>query len=302
MITFYQLESFCKIVEEGSFHSAAEKLFISQPSVSQHVASLEKHLQIQLFVRQGRKTRLTPEGRLLYSTAKDILGKLSTLEGRFRDLKNLEFGELKIGCSGFTGSYILPHALELFRQKYDQIQISVTSGRINEVIQNLQDNKLELVLLGKDLNWTSEPHLTYKSIGHDELVFVANPSHPLSNQTIPARALEEETLITFSERNNLNTYMKDFMLRAELKPLKVIEVDDLGIGKKLALQGLGIALTSRLAVSEELAEGTLCLVRLQDREKLTWTIDAIYHSNRGLTYAGWEMLKILEKMDCLTLT
>lgn len=301
MITFYQLESFCKIVEEGSFHSAAEKLFISQPSVSQHVASLEKHLQIQLFLRHGRKTQLTPEGRLLYATATDILGKLSALEGRFKDLKNLEFGELKIGCTGFTGSHILPQALDLFRHRYSQIKISVASGRVDEIIQSLQDNKLELVLVGKDLNWTSEPYLTYKSIGRDELVFVATPSHPRANQTISARELEKETLITFSERNNLNSYMNDFMLRSGLRPPKVIEVDDLSIGIRLALQGLGIALTSRLAVSEEMEKGTLRPIHLEGREQHTWEIDAIYHSGRGLTYAGWEMLKILEKMAGLVL-
>lgn len=299
MITFYQLESFCKIVEEGSFRSAAEKLFISQPSISQHVANLEKHYQIQLFIRQGRKTRLTPEGRLLYTTAQEILGKIDTMSERFKDLKNLRFGELKIGCSNFTGSYIIPPALEFLRQKYPMIKISIISGRVREVLQNLHDNNLELAILGKNLNWASEPQLTYKSIGLDELVFAASPNHPLAEHTITTQVLEQETLITFSKRNNLNSYMKDFILRHELKPSRMIEVDDLGIGKKLALQGLGITLTSRLAVSEEIEKGTLSLIHLEDMETLNWEIDAIYYSSRGLTYAGWEMLKILENIPYL---
>ncbi len=302
MITFYQLESFCKIVEEGSFRSAAEKLFISQPSISQHVASLEKHFQIKLFIRQGRKIRLTPEGRLLYTTAIQIIEKIETLGERFKDLKNLKFGELKIGCSNFTGSYILPQALDFFRHKYPLIKVSIISGRVREILQNLNDNNLELVILGKNLNWATEPQLTYKSIGMDELVFVANSTHPLANTTVKVQTLEKETLITYSERNNLNSYIKDLILRYELRPTNIIEVDDLGIAKKLTLQGLGVTLASKLAVAEEIKEGTLSLINLEDRERLTWEIDAIYHSRRGLTYAGWEMLKILEKMAGLTLT
>lgn len=300
MITFYQLESFCKIVEEGSFRSAAEKLFISQPSISQHIASLEKHFQIKLFIRQGRKIKLTPEGRLLYSSSKEITEKINDLGGRFRDLKNLEYGELKMGCSRFTGSYILPQALELFRQKYPLIKISIISGRVGELLQHLDDNDIELVIMGKDLNWASVPNLTYKSLGFDELIFASSKKHPLSEQTIVPRILEKETLIAFSERNNLNSYITDFLLRYELRPSDIIEVDDLGIGKQLVLQGLGITLTSRLAISQELRSGSLSQIYLQGKERLTWEIDAIYHSSRGLTYAGWEMLKILENMPELS--
>jgi DNA-binding transcriptional LysR family regulator len=301
MITFYQLESFCKIVEEGTFRSAAEKLFISQPSISQHVASLEKHFQIQLFIRQGRKIKLTPEGRLLYASAKEITKKIDNLGNRFRDLKNLKYGELKIGCSGFTGSYILPQTLEVFRQKYPLIKISILCGRVGELLHYLDDNQIELVIMGKDLNWACEPQLTYKPLGMDELIFVGSRRHHLAGREVDARALEKETLIAFSERNNLSSYIKDFLLRYELRPSNIIEVDDLGMGKQLALQGLGITLTSRIAVTKDLQEGRLCQITLKEKEKLSWQIDAIYHSSRGLTYAGWEMLKILENMPALSI-
>jgi DNA-binding transcriptional LysR family regulator len=95
--------------------------------------------------------------------------------------------------------------------------------------------------------------------------------------------------------------MNGFMLRAQIRPAKIIEVDDLSLGIRLARQGLGIALTSGLAVSEELKNNTLCPVRLEDGKRHSWEINAIYHSDRGLSYAGWEMLKILEKMSGLVL-
>nr|HPI99013.1 LysR family transcriptional regulator [Synergistales bacterium] len=72
MITLFQLFSFCTVVEEGSFRSAAEKMYISQPSVSQHISNLEKYFNVSLFDRQKRKIRVTPEGRLLYDVAREI--------------------------------------------------------------------------------------------------------------------------------------------------------------------------------------------------------------------------------------
>lgn len=296
MITFYQLESFCKIVEEGSFHAAADKLNISQPSVSQHVASLERHLRTRLFVRRGRKNQLTPEGRLLFATANEILEKIGNLEDRFRDLQKLEFGELKMGCTGFTGTHVLPSALELFRRRYGRVRISVATGRVGEIMERLRDGDVELVILGRDLNWSAQPGLTYKTILRDEFLFVASPSHTLAGQQASSMSLKGETLITFSERNSLNSYLRSFLLMCRHRPHQVIEVDDLAVGTRLARKGLGILLTSRLAVSEELTGGTLLPLDLEDWERPGWQIDAIYHSGRGLSYAGWEMLKILQNM------
>ncbi len=297
MIAFYQLESFCKIIEEGSFHAAAEKLNISQPSVSQHIACLEKSLHIRLFVRQGRKKQPTPEARLLYATATEILEKIGKLEDRFRDLQALEFGELKMGCTGFTGIHVLPSALDMFRRRYGQIKISVTTGRVGEILEWLRNGDVELVLLGRDLHRSPEPQLTYKKILEDDFLFVSSPNHSLAGQTLPIPRLKGETLIAFSEKHNLHSYLKSFFLMSRQTPHNVIEVDDLDVGIRLARKGLGILLTSRLAVSEEIKRGSLCPIHLETWENPVWEIDAIYHSGRGLSYSGWEMLKILDDLE-----
>ena len=97
MITLFQLSSFCTVAEEGSFSAAAEKMHISQPSVSQHIASLENHFDVRLFNRQKRRIRLTPEGRLLYTTAREILDRLDEVSQRMTALKSLEKGTLRVG-------------------------------------------------------------------------------------------------------------------------------------------------------------------------------------------------------------
>lgn len=300
MITLYQLESFCNIVEEGSFRGAAEKLFISQPSISQHIASLEKYFGTELFIRQGRKVKLTPEGRLLYASAKEITGKIDNLNRRFKDLKNLRYGELKIGCSAFTGNYILPEPLRIFRRNFPHINISVSSGGTEELTRSLERGDIELFVTGKDFNLAVKPCFAGKTIKTDELIFVTTKENHLANKTVTAKALEENPFIVFSNKNPMNSYLRDFLLRHQLSPSDIIEVDNLEIGKKLALQGLGILLTGRIAVKEELEEGNLCRIYQEEKEKLTWEIECMYHRDRGLSYAGWEMLKIMEALSGAT--
>ena len=118
-MNLHQLRIFCAVVEEGSFRQAAEKLFLSQPSVSQHVASLEKDHSIRLFERKGRTISLTPEGRALYVLASDLLRQADEIPARFRDMQALRSGRLETGVSPFAGYYILPRpwpiSVPLFR-------------------------------------------------------------------------------------------------------------------------------------------------------------------------------------------
>ncbi|SRR6056297_85268 len=296
MITFYQLKSFCQVVSEGSFKAAAEKLYISQPSISQHIANLESYFEVQLFVRRGRKIQLTPEGRYLYASASEILENVENITERFRDIRNLRSGKLVIGTSSFTGTYLLPKAMELFRSQFPMIEISIFTGSYEKILQHLKNDEIELAILGKDLNSSEEHDFIYRAIGFDKLVFVSSESSSTSSNLASLNELDDKTIISFTEGNPISTYFKDLKLRRKLNFKEQIMVEDIEIAKNLTRQGLGICLTSRLSVSEEVKNHRLSILQIDDSENLRWEIRAIYHKTRGLSYAGWEMLKILQKM------
>jgi DNA-binding transcriptional LysR family regulator len=292
MITLHQLNSFCEIVKEGSFRAASEKLYISQPSISQHIACLEKHFGISLFHRKGRKIQLTPEGRYLYASSREILEKVDSITERFHDMRNLHSGNLSIGCSCFTGTRILPPVLEIFQKQFPRIDVDINSGPCDKILQHLENAEIEMAIMGKNLNIPDRNDHIYHSIGRDRIVFVAKPSLTGGKKL---NECENSTFITFFDNNPLSIYFKDFKMRNKISFSEKITVEDMEIAKKLACEGLGICFLSSLAIKEELKKGQLEIIETDDDNTLMWDIRTIYNKTRGLSYAGWEMLKILQR-------
>ncbi|GAB6280362.1 MAG: LysR family transcriptional regulator [Thermovirga sp.] len=295
MITLFQLHSFCCVVEEGSFRSAAERLFVSQPSVSQHVASLEAHFGVSLFNRQKRRVRLTPEGRLLYATSREILDRIKDLGNRITTLQSLESGTLVIGCSPYTGRNTLPPVLERFAACFPAVNISLVIGDMNALETKLKRNDLELLIFEKNLDGMTDPEIICHPTGYEELVFVASRNMSIPKEPISASALEEIPMITYSGDNALDTYLDDFAVRNQIRFTRHIDVDSVDIAGKLAARGLGAAFLTRSTVESSIFEADLRILEITADPPARLEILAMYHRTQGLTYAGWEMLKLLER-------
>lgn len=295
MITLFQLHSFCCVVEEGSFRGAADRLFVSQPSVSQHIASLEAHFSVRLFNRQKRRVRLTPEGRLLYTTAREILDRIEGLEDRITNLQSLESGTLVIGCSPYTGGNILPQALGKFAASFPAVNISLISGDMKTLASKLKRNDIELLVLERNLTEMIDPEIIWHPIGHEELVFAASHEIPLPMKPLSIPELAKARLITYAASNALNAYLEDFAIRNQTRFTGRFDVDNMEIAGKLAAGGSGIAFLTRSAAESSIYSGDLSILEVTAEPPARLEILAMYHRTHGLTYPGWEMLKLLEK-------
>ncbi|HPJ47362.1 MAG TPA: LysR family transcriptional regulator [Synergistales bacterium] len=294
MITLFQLNTFCCVVEEGSFRSAAERLFVSQPSVSQHIASLESHFGVRLFNRQKRRIRLTPEGRLLYTTAKEILGSLEDVKDRITNLQAMETGTLKLGCSPFASASLLPGVLRAFDGSFPSIRISLISGDWDFLLDLLKDNKAELVISERRLNVTIDPEITFHSIGEEKLCFVASPRVVGEKDEISPEEASSIPFITFSPDNNLCSYLDDLAIQNQIPFRSGLVVNRLLSAGNLAAEGLGAAFLPESFALSFSRKRHLKVFRIAGSRQATFEILAMYHRTHGLTYAGWELLKIFE--------
>jgi len=233
LITLFQLHSFCCVVEEGSFRAAAERLFVSQPSVSQHIACLEAHFNVSLFNRQKRRVRLTPEGRLLYATAKDILDKIEDLGGRITSLQSLESGTLFIGCSQYTGGNTVPPVLGRFAASFPAVNISLVTGDLKTLEAKLKRNDVELLISERNLTEIIDPEIICHPIGYEELVFAASRDISLPLEPFSASKLEEIMIISYSGSNALNAYLDDFANRNQTRFAGRLVVDSMDIAVNL---------------------------------------------------------------------
>lgn len=127
----------------GSITHAAEALHLSQPAVSQGIKNLERALGSPVFVRVGKGVRLTMEGQMLYQYISSAYEEILMGERKFRQMQNLETGEIRIGASDMTLRYFILPFLEIFHERFPNIKISVTNAPTPETLKNMQAGKID---------------------------------------------------------------------------------------------------------------------------------------------------------------
>lgn len=166
-----QFRAFREVARQRSFSGAAKELFLSQPAVSRHVASLEAEIGLPLFVRMGNNISLTDPGRRLLIYVDDILLKLDQAESVIRDLKDLESGTVTIAADNYLGKYFLPRFIGEFHRRYANLQLRLITHPQENLVNLLADGQADLAF------FCGEPKenltLTLEQLCMEELCFVA---------------------------------------------------------------------------------------------------------------------------------
>ncbi|HHX78112.1 MAG TPA: LysR family transcriptional regulator, partial [Firmicutes bacterium] len=115
---FHQLRVFVEAAKEKSFSRAAEKIFLSQPTVSAHIKSLEKEIGTLLFERRQRELKLTEAGKILLRYARELLDKKEEALAVIQKDTQAKEGRLEIAASSVPGAYLLPPLLQVFNKIY----------------------------------------------------------------------------------------------------------------------------------------------------------------------------------------
>ena len=176
---FRQLETFLKVAELKSFSKAAQEIFLTQPTVSEHIRQLESELNTRLFLRTKRETILTPAGKQFVKHAKKILDlrRQVLLEmGRFASTVE---GELTIGASTIPGEYILPRFIGSFRKRFPKIKTELLISDSQKAMEWVLERRCEIAFVGFDPN---HKLLTATPFSSDKIAPVINTSHPLAKK------------------------------------------------------------------------------------------------------------------------
>ena len=147
-----EIQYFLTIVKYGSFTEAAQALSVSQPAISKSIQKLEESVGCRLFSRSSRGVVLTDEGQLLYEHVKTAFETLTLGEEKLKRSIELGVGHLKIGVSATLCKYmLLPYLKEFIRQN-PHITISIHCQSTNDTLKLLEDDKIDIGLIGKPDN------------------------------------------------------------------------------------------------------------------------------------------------------
>lgn len=258
--TLHQLKVFEAVARHNSFTRAAEELFLTQPTVSMQVKQLSKAVGLPLFEQVGKRLYLTDAGKELYTTCREIFGRLAEFEITIADMKGLKQGSLRLAVVT-TAKYVIPRLLGPFCKKYPGIDVSLTVTNHEYVIESLANNRHDLYILSQppeDLDVSIHPFL------ENPLVVIAWRDHPLTNEkNIPLTKLAEEAFIMREPGSGTRKAVQK-LFDEEGLPLKVkLDLGSNEAIKQAIVGGLGVSV---LSLHTMVLEGTNSPLTILDVE------------------------------------
>ena len=167
---FKELEAFVKVIELGSFSKAADDLYLSQPSISNYINSLEKSLDTLLINRSSKFLSTTIEGEKLLTKANEILKLKSDIYNNINNNTLKYDGTIRIIASSVPSQYIIPNLLKNYHKIYPQVNFIIEESDTMEVVQEIANHRADLGFIG---NIISEKRCYFKEFSEDKLVFIA---------------------------------------------------------------------------------------------------------------------------------
>ncbi|MEW6615379.1 MAG: selenium metabolism-associated LysR family transcriptional regulator [Thermodesulfobacteriota bacterium] len=275
-----QLDIFCKVVELGSFSKAGEATYLTQPTISEHIKSLEDHLDARLLDRMGREVIPTKAGEILYRYAKKILELRVEAKQVLENFSGKMSGDITIGGSNIPGEYVLPYLLGKFKDNYPNISICLMIGDTKEIIDQVINNRIEMGIVGAKIQ---DRRLEYSEFIKDELILVVPSSHPWKSKTsVRPEELKDQSYISRERGSGTRiTIEKAFHdSGTNLNTLKVIaEMGSTEAIRQGIKAGIGISILSKRAVEDELKLGVLKEIRVKGL-KLIRNFYIVFHKGR----------------------
>ncbi len=288
----FQLEVFLTVAREGSFSRAAEKLYRTQPAVSQAIRKLENELGEPLFDRSSRDGNLTDAGRVLQEYAQKLLNLRSEAASALHDLRDMRSGRLALAANEYTTLYLLP-VLSEFRRRYPLVKATVQRSLASRIPQGILEHTFELGVTSFN---PADPLLRSIVVYHDELAFIVYPRHPLAAaKQVSIRELGVESFVAHNVPSPFRLKVIEAFKRHRAPLNMDTELPTIDAIKKFVMLENGVALVPALTVENELARGELVRIPVRDL-RLERKLRIVYRRNAKLSHAGRTFLKIAETL------
>jgi DNA-binding transcriptional LysR family regulator len=261
-INLQHIISFYYVAKGKSFSEAAEQLFVTQSAVTQQIKALEVQFGVKLVNVKKKRAYLTKAGERLFDYADEFINHTMMIENF---LKSYRLNNLHIGIAGTLMLYLMG-IIDKFKELYPSVQVTVRQGPSRELVEELLDFRHDICLVGPLANLNERLNV-FQIPKVEKLVFVANPEYRMAIELpIKWKDLACHPLIIQSEGSVAHEIILNNFSARGLEPRIGAEVDNIEFAKALVRQKKGIALMFLPNVKEELAQGTLAIIPVEDTE------------------------------------
>jgi len=279
-MTLRHLRIFIEVCDSGGMTAAAEKLYMTQPSVSQAIAELEGHYNVKLFERLGRKLYITAAGNRLLSYARHIINLNERLEREIRVIS--ENGILRVGASVTVGTCILSEVIKAFLNRCLNVEVTTTVDNTKVIEEMILSDKIDIGLVE---GFIHSPDIIEEPFYDDELVLICHSKHPWAVKGyIAAEELDGCPFIIREKGSGTRELFEAEMAVAGLKWTTVGVYNNAEAIKNAVAAEMGVAVISRLAVEREVQMGDIKIVEIKGLHFMR-KFNLVYHKNKFFSNA-----------------
>ena len=256
-----QLEIVKVIADSGSFTAAARLLHVSQSAISRQVLLLEEELKEPLFVRLGRRVRLTSAGESLLQLSQRVLSDVRDTTAAIVEGHGRLSGTINLAGGMTVCLHVFPSLLKEYRRRHPEVEVKLTTGGTPHLLDRLRSGTVDVALLTLPVEGAD---FVQTPVMREELLLVGHRSHPLGRKRrVKARDLDGQPLILFERGSSTRRVVDDMIAREQIRPTIVMETENVEILKALALIGMGMTIIPYQAVAREVRAGQIWCTRLE---------------------------------------
>jgi DNA-binding transcriptional LysR family regulator len=259
-LNFDWLTTFLEVARQKSFSRAAEKLHVTQPSISAQIRALESHLGHRLLDRGGGKVTLTAAGKAFQPFAEHSLIQLKQVRLTLADMERTPRGSLTISANDSTALYVLPVLIGKFKKQYPKVALNIVRAERSKTLELVLNREVEFGIVSLPVR---DPRLQVELIHEDRLVLVVPAGHPLTlieKPTLSDAAKHEFLVPKEGRRRELIDHL--FIQNKTARRI-AMELDSSELLKRLIVAGLGISFMPHINIVDELRQGLVQVVHVE---------------------------------------
>lgn len=276
----FRMETFLAVCQYMNFTKASEKLNITQPAVSQHIRFLEKHYKTKLFRYEGKKLRLTEAGEMLRSASLTMMHDELELKKKMETPGEKE--ELQFGATRTVGDVLMGKILERYLRQYPDAEIHMIVENTQELLKRLDEGVIDFALVE---GFFKKSEYDFQKFSEENYIGVCSPEYSFQKEPDKIENIFQERLLLREEGSGTREVLERWLETQNLSIRdfeRIMEVGSLHTIRELTKAGCGITFLYEAAVREDLENGSLIRIPLQDFQV---SHDFTFIWRRGSIYA-----------------
>ena len=291
-MTIRHLRIFIEVAKAGKMSIAAQRLYISQPTVSQAIRELEDHYGRKLFDRLSKKLYITPFGKELFSYATQVVEQFDNLEKKMNDNLNIE--NLRIGASVTVGTCLLSRIIKEFHNIAPRVNTYAYVNNTSMVEKKLLNSELDIAIVEGDIH--SQDLVTIPVID-DYLVLLCNNTHPiLSKEKITLYDLENQRFAMREDGSGTREFFEQILHKYKIHIQLVCEASSTDTIRRSILDDDCLSLLSIHTFEEDIINGKIHIINT-DLNPLKRSFKLVYHKDKIMTPSILTLKDILQKYE-----